>query len=555
MGNRPYESYLIVGEESTWGQAINRSEFKQKIFEFRSAALRNESAPVDSPRLTGHASPIKQVPNFITAGGAVVFDLHADDMAFWWKQILHDDMSDEFVEPSWDEVFGDGMGGGKAWTDPDELDTQPGDLSPSQVPALLKFTFSEGVDQVVGIMGTDVHDNNISETLTFTALGAVTQTTTKAFKTVFAMQFTGVPAGAEDLLIEAGLDSYSDITAPVWKEVFGDGIGGKKAWTDPDNLDTQPGATSPSQSPGLLKFTFSTTVTQTVVITGTDQNDFVITETLTFAAETTHTTTKYFKTVTSIDFTSAPGGGETLIIEASNNLYTHLIEVKDTILDGLTMELIKAGLPNTYLGCLVNTGTLTLGDIATLSFDFMAKRGYDSYVVQTSGHTVGASETPTDVSAFDRVSQEAHPGWEMVLKINDSIVYISSMTFTFGNGLTYPAARYGNSRTMPKPVRGARRAITIEFGIDYNSTQNVWNERFEAGDVVDAKLYAYRTPYEGPEYSTLIDMPECRINAFPDPTVDNFADQLQTISLTPLRSTGATSADELTVTIRCLAEE
>ena len=404
--SRPYNSYLIVGEQDDWEDPIDRDEFTGIIYEFESAGLRNASAPIEPTRLTGHASPIEDVENFISAGGDIRLELHADNMAIWFKQLLMDDMSDEYIEPTWQEVLGTGGGVGRTWTDPDELDTQPNALSPSESPALLKFTLNKGDNQVITIEGTDVFDELITETLTFTSAGVLTQTTTKAFKTVFAIQFTDTPQNSETLLIEAGQLNYSDITAPVWKEVFGDGMGGDKAWTDPDNLDTQPGATSPSQAPAKLKFTFSASVTQSVVIAGTDQNDISITETLAFVAEAgPKTTTKYFKTVTSIDFTTAPPGAEKLLIEASNTLYTHLIEIKDEILPGMTIKVVKGGLPSTYIGCLINSGTLTLGDINTLACAIIAKRGYNSFVVKATGNDVEASETPTDVSAYDRVNR------------------------------------------------------------------------------------------------------------------------------------------------------
>jgi hypothetical protein len=552
---RPYESYLIVGEQDDFEEPINRSEFNGIIYEFESLTLRNSSEPIDPARFTGHASPIESVPNLISSGGDINLELHADNMVAWFRQILMDDMADELVAPSWDEIFGDGMGAGRAWTDPDQVDTQPGDLTPSQVPAFLKFTFSEGVDQVIEIMGTDLNDMPISETLTFTALGDLIQTTEKAYKTVFALQFTAVPGDDEVLLIEAGLESYADVTAPVWKEVFGGGSGTKKAWTDPDNLDTQPGATSPSQSPALLKFTFSGSVTQAIVIAGTDQNDVVITETLSFTGEAgPKTTTKYFKTVTSIDFTTAPPGGETLLIEASNKLYTHLLEIKDTILEGMTIEAVKGGLPSTYVGCLVNTGTLTLGDIVTLACAIINKRGYNSSVVKASGNDVEASETPTDIATFTRVSQSVAPGWGMALQIGNDIIPVATMVWTFNNNLVYPAAKYRNERTNPKPVRNARRIETLVFQIDYDSTSNDWDGKFESGQTVeDVFVYAYRKPYAGPEYSVKISLPLCKINAYPDPSVDNFANLLQEISLTPLRV--ATTPDEQTVTIKCLASE
>ena len=549
MATKGYESYLIAGKQSAWATPIDNDEFLEVIFEFVGSGLKNDSPPIVAPRFKSNASPMPQIENFITAGGDEALHLHADNMVMFLAQLLMDPMTDDPIVGSWEEVRAAGV-----WTTDEELDTQPGDTDPAQSPGRLRFTFSEAMTLSVSIYGTDSNDHVIGETVSFAA--AATGTSAKYYKTVSALDFSIATPVAQTVVIDCSKGRDGDVVAPAWYEVFGDGLGDKKAWTDPDELDTQPGALDPAQDPALLKFTFSAVVTQAVVITGTDQNDAALTETLTFTNETTHTTSKYFKTVTSIDYTSAPPGGETLIIEASKNVYVHTIECADDILPGMTVEVVKGGLPSTYIGTLINQGTLAVGDVITLTLAMMAQRGWNSYVVQSEGNTVGADETPTDVSAWDRVSQEVFPAWGMALEIDDagSATPIGSMTLVINNRLVNPT-RYSGIRTLPQPVRSDNRDITLTCTIDYDADNNEWDGKFETMDEAKAVLECYRKPYGGPEYRIAFTFPRCQIGAYPDPAVTDYSELVQEIILRPIATIGAATRDELTITVQCLAAE
>ena len=134
------------------------------------------------------------------------------------------------------------------------------------------------------------------------------------------------------------------------------------------------------------------------------------------------TTTKYFKTVdaSGISYTSL-AVATTLLIEADMNVYTHVVTINDTLLNGLTIEAVKGSRPSVYGGCLLNSGTIDIGDVLTLTLNIMAKRGWNGYKVPTdAGATPTSSASGTDVSGYSRVSPEVFPAWGMALYLEAS---------------------------------------------------------------------------------------------------------------------------------------
>jgi len=351
--------------------------------------------------------------------------------------------------------------------------------------------------------------------------------------------------------------SSNDFTA---QEVFGSGTGAGKAFgASPESLDTQPGSTTPSSSPGRLVMTLGGADSGVVTLTGTDQNDVAITDTLTFAAETgPKTTAKYFKTVTSVAYTGLTVGvAETWLIMCDKNTYSHNLILGDDPLKGLTIEKVTDTVPTTFIGCLINNFTLTLDDIMTLGFEFVAKMGWENYIIHSS--TEGdpeASVTPTDVSGFTRVSQNVNPGWASALYLDaagaGSEEELASMTFTLNNNLN-PRKRSKLSRYYSQPNRGGRRDPVFTFAIDYDSDNDGWETKALYGIPIDADFWAYCKPYAGPELSIHISLPNCELVNVPDRPLNSFEEHLQTIQLRPLRTSSATTSDEIEVDLVCTA--
>lgn len=348
------------------------------------------------------------------------------------------------------------------------------------------------------------------------------------------------------LMLESGDLTSTDFTAQT--------VRANATYTSPLSLDTQPSATTPASDPGQLIFTFDIAKTGTIVIVGTDQNNQAITETVTFVGDTTKTTTKYFQTVDASGITLTGITGDNLAITCDKNTYAHVINsgIGDQVTEGFTLEFVKGAIPSTYSGCLINNATVDISDVITLSMNILGQRGYNRYNVDDVYQGNPASETPTDVSAYDRVTDEVFPAWGAAVEIDGIQIPVESVSFAFNNNLVQPT-RLRAVRSGVKPVRSDNRELTATARIDYNAlgltTNDDFDVKFEFDSQVTTKIYFVRKPYEGAEYTFEMYFPRCQLSQFPDPEVSEYSQVMQDLILRPIRPVAATYSDEIQVTI------
>ena len=124
------------------------------------------------------------------------------------------------------------------------------------------------------------------------------------------------------------------------------------------------------------------------------------------------------------------------------------------------------------------------------------------------------------------------------------------MTLTIDNQLAIPT-RYNGERFIVKPRRSNNRVITMNPGVDYDTTNPDWDLKFENMVSMVGIVTAFRKPYAGPELSIQFDYPNLQMANPPDPDVSNYMEILSSLNLRALRSVGATTSDEVKVTIVC----
>lgn len=383
-------------------------------------------------------------------------------------------------------------------------------------------------------------------------------------------QVKGTMYGEGDIVTQLHIDNMFEIwaqlmqaaaanissTANAVEEVFGDTTGGVKDFPGASfSLDTQPNATTPTSDPGRLGFLIGETADSGVfTIAGTDQNDAVITETVALVAATTGISTKHFKTVNATGIAVTGFDAETtgLYIESDKDTFTHVIQLGDSVLNGLTIEEVKGGIPSVYVGSLINAGSVSLGDTLTLAASILSKQAWNRYKVNATTGDPTSSNTPLSVSGYSKVPEEVFPSWGLALYLEGSSTAtpIESTTFTLNNQLAFPT-RFRNVRTPPKPVRTDFRDISLLATIDYDTTNADYDLKMLHNQVIQAKLLAYYKPHEGAEYSIQFDFPRCQIKAFPDPDVSDFSQVVQELSLNPIRSISPTCSDEVKLTLVC----
>ena len=145
-------------------------------------------------------------------------------------------------------------------------------------------TVANGTNAQVVVQGTGVDGKNLSEVLTLASTGAVNST--KHFKSITAISLVGTQAGN----LSAGVLAGSSLVL--------------------DGIMSKDGVASMAPGRNITLTTGATANAGTFVITGTDKNDAIITESITGpGANATVTTNAFFKTVKSITSTAITAVG------------------------------------------------------------------------------------------------------------------------------------------------------------------------------------------------------------------------------------------------------
>jgi hypothetical protein len=540
---RPYESYLIAGKQGTdWDTGCQNSDLAAVIYEFRRSGLKSVTEFLKSSRFKRNPSAVRQVENFVTAEGDIEMDLHADNMVMWIQQLLMTAAGFSSTDFTAKELRASAV-----YTSPVTLTTQPTATSPSCSPGKLIFTWTQSRAHTVETVRTN---GTFSSPVILTSQPAVPS------KLIFTWAIArGHDGGVSKNMTITGTDTADAVLVEVLAVA-----NGASTVTTLGVFKTVSGIVLEAgfDATGNLKIEANTT--NTITVTGTDQNDRVLTETISvpFGA-TTVTSTYYYKSVGAAGIVMAAGFDNTdsLKIEGDKNTYSHVMTLGDDILDGLTIEQVSSGIPDTAIGCLVNSGTITLADLITFNLSIMAKKLFPNSIVKAgSTGDPTATETPTDVAAFAQIEQGLMAGWASALYLDGAVAgseqSLASASLTIGNNLNQNK-RYKRSRTYSKPNRGGYRDIKFTYAIDWDTSNNDYDADVYNNDVVRADYWAYYMPYGGPEYSIHISMPRCQFVNFPTREISDFTQQLQEITLEPIRTVGATSSDELTITVVCAA--
>ena len=533
-------SYFIFGEHtvSAWGVPIHADDYVEIIYEVVSSGLKSVGDLILPERFKGNASPTPGIQNFEHCEGDIPMHLHGEDLLVFFKHLFQAgaaeiDSNDSVAQ----ELRANGV-----FTDPMSITTQPSATPTPCNPCKLVFTWSvERAHTVQTVRTNGVFTNPMSLTA---------QPSTPS-----QLIFTWSEIRAHDGGIAKDMDlSGTDAVGDPQTETISVAEGATtvtsvKTWASIDTLGI-------SFAVGFdvtdsLKIESNTTKTMT--ITGTDQNDIAMEEIISVPFDTlTVSSTRYFKTVdaSGIDFEAGFDLTGNLLVEGDKNTWTHVIILGEELGDGLQFEIVKGGIPSVYTGCLINTGVIDVGDVLTFTMGLIGKQGWNRYKTgATTGNPV-KSNTPTDVALYDRVSQEVDPAWSLAMSLDDIAIPLASMTITIDNQLAIPT-RYTGERFIVKPRRSANRVITINPGVDYDTINPDWDMKFEDMISMVGIVSAFRRPFAGPELSIQVDCPNLQMANPPDPDVSNYMEILSSLTLRALRSVGATTSDEIKVTIVC----
>ena len=553
--NFGFNSLITVAiQENGWNTQVNDADARLPVvYEASANTIKRVTEPTTPTRLHGSTSPVKNVQGMVRAEGDVTLYIHETDLAFWIRQMLNAEQADvTTVRNDEEEVISETAYG--TATPPDDgyeitisSLSQPNDIFTSPiVSGKLYITFADFgtggsiLERKVAIKGRDHTEERLSETITFT------------------------PA-ADNSLVASG--SYTTDTD-----------------TDIDEVAT-------SRSYGRLKFTFdasadyvSGSTAGSIKVRGNSTSGHYIGETIDITAAGVGTTEMITKNVydlnegdityTIIDiengevaismsqdvlvssyhydsissFNISTGiNDEKYAIESNPESYKHTIGLSSNVLDGLTMEIRKGDVPNTYHGMIVTGGTLTLAESVTLALSMVGRDG-DLYYNMEGG------TSPSAVDTFRRPGSQLASDWGMAVQLdlenqgNFVAKAVSDATFTFNNNIDFPEARFKGDRHYEKPVRKGDREVGMTFTIDYEEGDENNIDRRGLGDEFGVNLIVANKAKGGTYNGLEFNIPVAELSGFSDPDVPDQTEILRSVEVRGF-SKSVTGEDEVEVVV------
>ena len=293
---------------------------------------------------------------------------------------------------------------------------------------------------------------------------------------------------------------------------------------------------------GQIRVTLtSATGAGSIEISGTDQLNRDIEETISFGTPGTHTSTKYFRTIDSILLKSV-SGTVMWTVEVVPDTYKYVYSLSDDIPAYKSMEVVYGGeTPVTHTGLCPNNASISFGQFIGLQLGTLGRRYYEGE------NLVGGSEK-TDTSAWTnaRMLGASMTDIGVLINIDGTYYFCSTISWDMNQNLTQPATAYGARdafrRSLVRDTAG--RQLTCAFTLDYDK-ENGFVRKSE-GDELDVKLTWATMPRGGKHTSVEFHMPRCAFAENALPPISDPGPIYQPISLVPY----ATDAgNELTVTI------
>ena len=285
----------------------------------------------------------------------------------------------------------------------------------------------------------------------------------------------------------------------------------------------------------------SATGAGSIEISGTDQLNRDIDETISFATPGTHASTKYFRTIDSIVLKGV-GGTPSWTVEVVPDSYKHVFSLSDNIPAYKSMEMVYGGdTPVTHVGLCPNNVSISFGQFIGLQLGMIGRRYYE-------GQNLLGGSDKTDTSAWTNPRELGASMTDIgvLVDIDGTYYFCSTISWDMNQNLTQPATIYGARDAFQRSLirDPAGRQLTCAFTLDYD-VEDEFTRKSE-GDDLNVKLIWATTPRGGKHTSVEFAMPRCTFAENALPPISDPGPIYRPISLIPY----ATDAgNELTITV------
>ena len=292
---------------------------------------------------------------------------------------------------------------------------------------------------------------------------------------------------------------------------------------------------------GRIKVTLtSATGAGNIEIKGLDQLNRDIKEVVSFTTPGAHTSTKYFREVTSITLNGVKGS-VTWKVEVVPNSNKHVLNMQDPIPKFKTMEMVYGGsLPIALTGLVPSGAEFSFGNAIELTLNLLGRRAY-------IGENLTGGAAKTDVSSWTNARPTGNVMVDLatILEVDGKEHYCSAINMGINQNLGFAETKYGKRSAYERePVREGDRELTAGFTLDYDQANEIDIKSY--GEDLNVKLTYAAAPQGGPHTSIQLHMERCSFEQIAVPGIPGGGPIYQPVSLVPYATA---PGNELTVTV------
>ena len=553
--NFGFNSLITVAiQENGWDTAVDDADERLPVvYEASANTIKRVTEPTTPTRLHGSTSPVKNVQGMVMASGDVTLYIHETDLAFWIRQMLNAEQSDVTTTRNDEEqvqleaIYGMATTPDGGYSITIDTTAQPESLFSSPiVSGKLYITFNDFgtgnniLERKVSLKGRDHTEERLSEAITFTPAPDSSIMASAMYTTDDDYTIDGVATARSYGRLKFTFDSTADY-------VSGSTSG---------SIKVRGYSTSGHYVGETIDVTASgvgTTAMETKNVYDLNEGDITYTiieiedgEVGVSMSQDVLVSSYHYASISSLNYSDGIND-ETSAIIVNPESYKHNIGLSSNVLDGLTMEVRKGDVPNTYHGMIVTGGTLTLAESVTLALSMLGRDG-DLYYNMEGG------TSPLAVDTFRRPGSQLASDWGMAVELdlenqgNFVAKAVSDATFTFNNNIDFPEARFKGDRHYEKPVRKGDREVGMTFTIDYEEGDENNIDRRSLGDEFGVNLIVANKPKGGTYNGLQFNIEVAELVGFSDPDVPDQTEILRSVEVRGF-SKSVTGEDEVEVVV------
>lgn len=495
-------SYFLLGKQPAQGTRAPFADFSDKIYEFAGGGL-GANADFRTPaRNKGNLNPSRPIIGQADAQGSVRIQQDTTGLGLWLEQIMLDAPATTAIGSTTLQAaasFTDGT----AFAAAIPAANQPYAALPLVTNSIAgvnsgrtEFTFTG--TNTVGASGATITIEGFDQ-------GRFNATRKRPLTEVIQLTRGGTGDSVGTITVTAGGTGYT--TAPTVTITGGGGSGATATATV-----TSGSVTAITVTNGGSGYTSAPTVT----ISGGGGSGATATAALnvpvaangTITASTVIRGTRYFSEVTSITTSGFSATGMVAVI-ANANRQKHVFEIGNSLLNGLTMEMVKGTVPNVYTDVFISEATYTIAE--AMEFALTLQGG----VFAEEENAENGMSTPSSLTGKTRPDGAVAPDWATVFRIDDVIYRVGAADFRVNHGLGQDENPFARDSFRPAPIQTQNQELTMSARINYEAARGF--DRKVWGEDVEVSISGASMDFGAPNAFLVIEFPAARFTQFPSP--------------------------------------